>query len=298
MLASLEAHLNDFAVPPTDLAVQAGNEGREDDLVTPAVSGVVRLVVGLEDLPEADLEEDEAKAVDVKGLAVGHTTQRSRVAVEGCNGRIARDDRKGSVEIRARGVEAGEEGGGDLRDKGGGGGWLVSRLGDGRREEEDVRTAERLVQPVERVEGPQGYGEGLGKAHAVVEVGCLEVWRRDERVQRGEGRLRRLVDEAVAVVGGVVGVAHAVDAVQVRVAFRRRVHHAGEVVEAAHVGNALLDSLAVIVHPLNDDVAGRLVMGLAAPAVGGLGDVQRRPGHLERKGRLEGRLRLRVEVDA
>jgi hypothetical protein len=47
-----------------------------------------------------------------------------------------------------------------------------------------------------------------------------------------------------------------------------------------------------------EDVACRVVMCLASPAVGLGRQSQRAKGHLEGKGRLKRRLRLAVEVDA
>jgi hypothetical protein len=89
------------------------------------------------------------------------------------------------------------------------------------------------------------------------------------------------------------------------------VHHAGEVVEAADVGDALVDFVAVVVDPLDEDVAGGDVVRLApAPGGGGSGggggggivlvegDLERGEADAEGKGGLEGGLGLAVEVDA
>jgi hypothetical protein len=85
------------------------------------------------------------------------------------------------------------------------------------------------------------------------------------------------------------------------------VHHAGEIVHAANVGNALLDVLPVVLYPLDDDGADGFVDGLAAVEVLALllllllllrRQVERGSGDLEGKGGLEGGLGPGVEVDA
>jgi hypothetical protein len=80
------------------------------------------------------------------------------------------------------------------------------------------------------------------------------------------------------------------------------VHHPGEVVETADVGNSFFDIVTVVVYPLNDDVACRFVTTLASPTMVALllflSQLEGRTGHLECKGGFEGSLRPRVEVDA
>lgn len=61
--------------------------------------------------------------------------------------------------------------------------------------------------------------------------------------------------------------------------------------------DALLDSLAVVVNPLDNNVTGRLVVRLAA-AGAGVVDGEGGARDLEGEGGLESRLRLGVEVDA
>lgn len=112
------------------------------------------------------------------------------------------------------------------------------------------------------------------------------------------------VDEAVAAVGGVVCVAETVDAVQIRMAFRRRVHHACQIVHPADMRDALLDGLAIVVHPLDEDVSRGDVVALTPAASAAvalfddMADVQRGEADFQRKGGLEGGLGLAVEVDA
>lgn len=61
--------------------------------------------------------------------------------------------------------------------------------------------------------------------------------------------------------------------------------------------HSLLDGLAVVVDPLDDNVTGRLVVPLT-PAGAGVLNGQRGARNLESEGGLEGRLGLRVEIDA
>lgn len=109
--------------------------------------------------------------------------QRAWVAVQIPDGRVLGRHGQRGVELRAGGVEAAEIRVRDVRDEGGRGGGRVCRGGEGGGEEEDVGAAEGLVQPVERVEGPDGHGEGPGEVDALVEVGRLEVRAGDERLE-------------------------------------------------------------------------------------------------------------------
>lgn len=208
-----ETHFHNFLVPLANFTPQRGNQHRQHDLIAPALGRVVRLVVRLQDLPQPNLEKHQPEAVDVKGLDVRAAAQRARVAVQIADGRVLGRHGQRGVEFRAGGVEAAEVRVGDVRHEGGRGGGRVCRRGEGGREEEHVGAAERLVQPVERVQRPDGHGERPGEVDALVEVRRLEVRAGDERLEGRVGRGGRLVDEAVAAVGRVVRVAEAVDAV-------------------------------------------------------------------------------------
>lgn len=98
--------------------------------------------------------------------------------------------------------------------------------------------------------------------------------------------------------GGVVCVAETVDAVQIRMAFRRRVHHARQIVHPADMRDALLDGLTIIVDPFDEDVSRGDVVALTPALFDDVADVERGEADFERKGGLEGGLGLAVEVDA
>lgn len=146
------------------------------------------------------------------------------------------------------------------------------------------------------MEGPQGHSQRVSQSDTIVEVRCLQIWTRHEGMEGRERGSGCLVDEPVSIVGRVVGVTQAVDAVEIWVAFRSRVHHPGQVVQPSHVGNAILNGLTIIVYPLDEHVTRRLVAGLTAAPILVL-DVQRSPLHLERKCWPERLLGLAVKVD-
>ena len=117
-------------------------------------------------------------------------------------------------------------------------------------------------------------------------------------MERGEARFRSAVDESVSRLGGVVDVAYAVDAVEVRVGRAGAVHHPSEIVETTDVRDSFLNGFLVVVDPFDEHVAFGGMVCLAAERTGCVGDGEGSPGYFEGEGGLECGLGLGVEVDA
>lgn len=82
-------------------------------------------------------------------------------------------------------------------------------------------------------------------------------------------------------------------------------HHAGEVVHSADMGDALLDGFAVVVYPFDEDISRDVVVAVApamiataAALLDDMANVQRTSVDLEGESGLERGLGLGVEVDA